>query len=84
MVEACQGMESRNPALDLNHDEQEVLNAHDAEQASLMAEAVIQVAEDDRILGQFQPKPPRTWIFPPSLQRSSLQFKRRNVAPAFC
>ena len=39
------------PHLDLNHDEQEVLNAHDAEQASLMAEAVIQVAEDDRILG---------------------------------
>ena len=39
------------PHLDLNHDEQEVLNAHDAEQASLMAEAVIQVSEDDRILG---------------------------------
>ena len=39
------------PHLDLSRDEQASLDAHDAEQASLMAEAVIQVAEDDRIIG---------------------------------
>ncbi len=39
------------PHLDLNRDEQASLDAHDAEQASLMAEAVIQVAEDDQIIG---------------------------------
>ena len=39
------------PHLDLNHTEQATLNIHDAEQASLMAEAVIQVAENDQIIG---------------------------------
>mgnify|MGYP001163813006 CR=1 FL=1 len=39
------------PHLDLNHAEQATLNSHDAEQASLMAEALIQVAENDQVLG---------------------------------
>lgn len=39
------------PHLNLDRDEQASLDAHDAEQASLMAEAVIQVAENDRIIG---------------------------------
>ena len=39
------------PHLDLNHAEQATLNTHDAEQATLMAEALIQVAENDQVLG---------------------------------
>ena len=39
------------PHLDLDRDEQASLNSHDAEQATLMAEAVIQVAENDQIIG---------------------------------
>ena len=39
------------PHLDLDHAEQATLNTHDAEQASLMAEAVIHVAENDQIIG---------------------------------
>ncbi|MAV78245.1 MAG: hypothetical protein CMA15_05110 [Euryarchaeota archaeon] len=39
------------PHLDLDRAEQATLNTHDAEQASLMAEAVIQVAENDQVIG---------------------------------
>ena len=38
------------PHLDLDHAEQATLNTHDAEQASLMAEAVIHVSENDQVL----------------------------------